>query len=208
MDRVGPNYWCSCWRLGMDKKFHPTFYRACYYISMLGLKLVHASKAAPVAIHIGCSCWTQNLLGSFSNYLIMTSCHENAVRDIGALWGVGWGGVLPFTRGYPHEGLIMRSFDASLLSVLELAVEPSIELLVIWDAVTPTWRHCDALVWPLASSTIHTSTLNIKLNENCRFVVRNFKDMARAEQATSHYLNQWWPRILKHICATRPPWVK
>ena len=28
-----------------------------------------------------------------------------------------------------------------------------------------------------------------------------------AEQATSHYLNQWWPSSTTHICVTRPQWV-
>ena len=28
-----------------------------------------------------------------------------------------------------------------------------------------------------------------------------------AEQATSHYLNQWWPNLLTHICVSRPQWV-
>ena len=27
-------------------------------------------------------------------------------------------------------------------------------------------------------------------------------------QATSHYLNQWWPSLLLHICVTQPQWVK
>ena len=27
------------------------------------------------------------------------------------------------------------------------------------------------------------------------------------EQATSHYLNQWWPRLPMHICVTLPQWV-
>ena len=27
------------------------------------------------------------------------------------------------------------------------------------------------------------------------------------DQATSHYLNQWWPRLPTHICVTRPSWV-
>ena len=28
-----------------------------------------------------------------------------------------------------------------------------------------------------------------------------------ADQATSHYLNQWWSCLLTHICVTRPQWV-
>ena len=37
-----------CWSLGMDKKFHPTRYQACDYLSMLGLKLTMLVKGAPV----------------------------------------------------------------------------------------------------------------------------------------------------------------
>ena len=33
----------SC-NLGMDKQFHPTQFSWCYYLSMLGLKLIHVSK--------------------------------------------------------------------------------------------------------------------------------------------------------------------
>ena len=29
-----------------------------------------------------------------------------------------------------------------------------------------------------------------------------------ADQATSHYLNQWWHRLPTHICITLPQWVK
>ena len=29
-----------------------------------------------------------------------------------------------------------------------------------------------------------------------------------ADQATSHYLNQWCPRLPTHTCVTRPQWVK
>ena len=32
------------WSLGMDKYFHPIFYKGCGYLFMLGLKLIHASK--------------------------------------------------------------------------------------------------------------------------------------------------------------------
>ena len=35
---------CNSWSLGIDKKFHPTLYWACDYLSMLGLKLIHVSK--------------------------------------------------------------------------------------------------------------------------------------------------------------------
>ena len=35
-----------------------------------------------------------------------------------------------------------------------------------------------------------------------------FRKWLGAEQATSHYLNQWWPSSMMHICFTRPQWVK
>ena len=35
---------CNRWSLGMDTWFHPTLYRACDYLSVLGLKLTHVSK--------------------------------------------------------------------------------------------------------------------------------------------------------------------
>ena len=28
-----------------------------------------------------------------------------------------------------------------------------------------------------------------------------------ADQATSHYVKHWWPRLLTHICVTWPQWV-
>ena len=34
------------WSLGMDKQFRPILYNGCYYLSMLGLKLIHVSKSA------------------------------------------------------------------------------------------------------------------------------------------------------------------
>ena len=35
------------WGLGMDKLLHPTHYRTCDYLSMLGLKLRHVSNSGP-----------------------------------------------------------------------------------------------------------------------------------------------------------------
>ena len=35
-----------------------------------------------------------------------------------------------------------------------------------------------------------------------------FRQWLGADQATSHYLNQWWLILLTHICVTRPQWVK
>ena len=38
---------CNRWSLGMDKWFHPTLYNGCYYLSMLGFKLIHFDKRGP-----------------------------------------------------------------------------------------------------------------------------------------------------------------
>ena len=34
-----------------------------------------------------------------------------------------------------------------------------------------------------------------------------FRKWPGADEATSHYLNPWWPRLLIHICTTQPQWV-
>ena len=34
-----------------------------------------------------------------------------------------------------------------------------------------------------------------------------FREWLGADQATSHYLNQWWPSSTTPICVTRPQWV-
>ena len=47
------------WSLRMDKKFHPTLYNGCNYLSMLGLKLTHASKIGLMAYGQG---WALKLL--------------------------------------------------------------------------------------------------------------------------------------------------
>ena len=35
-----------------------------------------------------------------------------------------------------------------------------------------------------------------------------FHHQYSAWSATSHYLNQWWLRLVTHICVTRPQWVQ
>ena len=55
---------CNRWSLGMDKQFNPTFYQACNYLYMLGLKLNHVSKKGP---------WDVNLYYQDRKGLITTS---------------------------------------------------------------------------------------------------------------------------------------
>ena len=35
-----------------------------------------------------------------------------------------------------------------------------------------------------------------------------FRYRLGTEEATSHYLNHWWPKTLMNICITQPQWVK
>ena len=43
---------------------------------------------------------------------------------------------------------------------------------------------------------------------NCNSVIQHlFGYWLGVEQATSHYLNQWWLSLLTHICFTRPQWI-
>ena len=34
-----------------------------------------------------------------------------------------------------------------------------------------------------------------------------FRKWLDADQATGHYLDQWWPSLLTHMCITQPQWV-
>ena len=50
----------------------------------------------------------------------------------------------------------------------------------------------------------------IEIKISLKFVPKgtiNNIPMFGTDQATSHYLNQWWPCLLMHICVTWPQWV-
>ena len=49
------------WSLGTDEQFHPMLYRACDYLSMLGLKLIHVIKHAQDRLTPD-GCWNQNII--------------------------------------------------------------------------------------------------------------------------------------------------
>ena len=56
------------WSLGMDKKFHPTHYNRCNYLSMLGLKLIHVSKRGHCCVFF--------LYSMTVKYISCTSCYR------------------------------------------------------------------------------------------------------------------------------------
>ena len=42
--------WLQHWSLGMDKCSHLKLYNVCNFLSMMGLKLIHASKRSPCCV--------------------------------------------------------------------------------------------------------------------------------------------------------------
>ena len=60
--------WHSCWSLGMDKWFHPILYCAFYYLSMLGLKLIHVTNGGP-GINLSLYKCTKILRNTFLVYI-------------------------------------------------------------------------------------------------------------------------------------------
>ena len=53
-------------------------------------------------------------------------------------------------------------------------------------------------------------TNTLRPRQDGQFTINHhwFRYCVVAEQATSHYLNEWWYSLLTHICTTRPQWVK
>ena len=60
------------WSLGMDKQFHLTLFLACYYLSMLGLKLNHVSKRGPRNYIF---CVLVGIIFTHTAQLTIGSCH-------------------------------------------------------------------------------------------------------------------------------------
>ena len=54
-------------------------------------------------------------------------------------------------------------------------------------------------------SNIHWRLL---LRVQCRIFQHWFRQWLGAWSATRHYLYQWWPSLLTHICVNQPRWVK
>ena len=68
---------------------------------------------------------------------MMTSWHGNALHITGPLWGESTGHRwIPLTKGQWCGFSLMLGWKA---------VEQIVELLVIWDAMKPMWRHGDEL---------------------------------------------------------------
>ena len=68
------------WILGMDKQFHPTHYRTCDYLSMLGLKLNHVSKRG---------LWCVSLF-MYSDLLKLKVIAPWGLGTLGLIWWTNW----------------------------------------------------------------------------------------------------------------------
>ena len=71
------------WRLRMDKCFHPTFYWACRYLSMLGLKLIYVTKFVSGLWYKSHRWFMQERRNSIANALeLCLSCTNPSTYDI------------------------------------------------------------------------------------------------------------------------------
>ena len=80
----------------MDKKFHPTLYWSCDYLSMLELKLIHVNKGAirrslikPSQIYHMCSylpCCHCTFMCSFGTMFTNNYASHQHLSNLGALW--------------------------------------------------------------------------------------------------------------------------
>ena len=77
--------WCNHWSFGMDKQFHPILYRACDYLSMLGLELMNVCNVCeeityPFSNFNGATIevweWINNSIPYFTGHVITYPCWE------------------------------------------------------------------------------------------------------------------------------------
>ena len=130
---------------GKDKKFHPTLYWACEYLSMSWLKLNHYSKRAPGGL-VG----TNNLLPS--QHCQVTVTHVNIVHGTrlhmmtsadGNIFRVTGLSCREFTghRWIPHTKASDAELWCFLWSAPEPTVEQTIETPMIYAPSRSSWRH-------------------------------------------------------------------
>ena len=93
---------CNRWRLEMDKKFHPTLYRACDYLSMWALKLNHVSERGP---------WTDSLINLLRILRWpLDPWRRHQMETFSALLAL-CAGNSPVTGEYPTQRPVTRCFD-------------------------------------------------------------------------------------------------
>ena len=86
------------WSLGMDKQFHPTFYQAYDYLSMLGLKLMHISKRGYWGLFdehgwTGIRKWVNNHIHNYVTPIVIWAGINHLTYGLPSKWRHGW--VIP-----------------------------------------------------------------------------------------------------------------
>ena len=124
------------WRLGMDKRFHPTHYNGYIYLSMLGFKLIHVSKRgywyALAELSYNDSCRCPAILSPLS--------HDDVIKwkHFPRYW--------PFVRGIhrwpvnsPHKGQWRGAFNV----FFDLCLSKQSRRLWFETSSRSLWRHCN-----------------------------------------------------------------
>ena len=133
-------------------------------------------------------------------------------------------GNSPMTGEFPSQWPVTRSFDV----FFDLRLNKRMRCRWFETPSRSVWRHCNGVKTHQDRDNMTTILQTAFSNlVSCMTIVvfwfkfhRNlfpwvqwtmsqhwFRYWFVAEQATSHYLNQWRPSTMAHICVTRPQWV-
>ena len=114
------------------------------------------------------------------------------------------------------RGLIPPTMEIQLVCsiIFMLSTLPNILLFGLWTH----WGrdNMDAISqWTFANVFSSMKMFEFRLKFHCSLFLKFqltinqhwFRYWLGAEQATSHYLTQWWPSWITHICLIQPQWV-
>ena len=109
---------------------------------------------------------------------------------------------------------------------MDVCLQEFLQMYLVWywtpfaenfRALLTNWGR-DKMAYEIFKCTFldETCCILIKKNISVKYVRKGPIDnnpafvqiMAWRRKATSHSLTQWWPRLLTHICVSRPQWVK
>ena len=152
MDKIHPLYsvrWyyfsiqtstAQLWSLGMNKQLHPTLCWACYYLSMLWLKLNHVSKRGPWfgCAMLCCGYFMVGVMCLFSCFLKSWWRHQMETFSTLLALCAGYSMV---TGEFPSQRPVTRSFDVFFDLCLNKRLSKQFKR---WWFETPSsllWRH-------------------------------------------------------------------
>ena len=141
----------SPWRVGKGYAIYPTLYRACNYLSLLGLKLSHLNKSGHYRENILSLLWNKTLF--FSIFLPFTMrCHIRLTAGIGSTPRLVLGLKPPeleldlgliFRRLARVEEIVARLFHSRIISKLSIwKLSPSYVIFQTQSEWPPFfWQH-------------------------------------------------------------------